>query len=94
MMRKGKCKSCQDAYLIIPINTAITAMYALALRYNYNSYYIREGIKMHKKMAKAITGSLMAASMLASTAALFAPMSASAGSLRLRGGYRSSLALL
>ena len=31
---------------------------------------------MHKKMAKAITGSLMAASMLASTAAAFAPMSA------------------
>ncbi|HOO06215.1 MAG TPA: glycoside hydrolase family 9 protein [Ruminococcus sp.] len=34
---------------------------------------------MHKKMAKAITGSLMAASMLASTAAAFAPMSADAG---------------
>ncbi|MBQ8961669.1 MAG: glycoside hydrolase family 9 protein [Ruminococcus sp.] len=34
---------------------------------------------MHKKMAKAITGSLMAASMLASTAAAFVPMSADAG---------------
>ena len=34
---------------------------------------------MHKKIAKAVTSSLMAASMLASTAAMFAPMSASAG---------------
>jgi endoglucanase len=35
---------------------------------------------MHKKMAKAITGSLMAATMLATTATAFVPMSAFAGS--------------
>ena len=34
---------------------------------------------MHKKMAKAITGSLMAATMLASSAAAFIPMNADAG---------------
>jgi endoglucanase len=34
---------------------------------------------MHKKMAKAITGSLMAATMLATTTAAFIPMSADAG---------------
>ncbi|MBR6968102.1 MAG: glycoside hydrolase family 9 protein, partial [Ruminococcus sp.] len=34
---------------------------------------------MHKKIAKAVTGSLMAASMVASSVAAFVPMSASAG---------------
>ncbi len=48
---------------------------------------------MHKKMAKAITGSLMAASMLASTAALFAPMSASAGSLLGQNDFEEGIGL-
>jgi len=60
----------------------ITAMYALALRYKNIFNFIREGIKMHKKISKAIVGSLMAAGMLATTvAATVAPMSASAGEL-------------
>ena len=53
MMRKGKCKSCQDASLIIPINTAITAMYALALRYNYKFLLYQGGYKNAQENGKS-----------------------------------------
>ncbi len=58
----------------------ITAVFALTLRYRKSIHIlIREGITMHKKIAKAITGSLTAAAMLATSAVAFIPMSASAG---------------